>query len=287
MSLLSANLLAFIKVIQVTTVHGAARELGLTQTGVTQRIRVLERELKTTLFLRSRKGMRLTQDGEALYRYCRAALDLEGRTLSEMASHGKQLDVFLSLAGPTSTMISRVVPQTCELHKKWPGLLLNYVIEDHKNRVDMVKRGEAQLAIVSHDQVPKEMESKILKPDKYILVASSKWKGKKIGDILRTENMVDFYENDSTTLNYLKNYHLLEMVKRPRIFANNNEVLIRLFISGVGYGTLTQEVARPHLESGELITLNGGQHVLDALALIWYPQFELSDYFREIIAAVK
>ena len=67
MSLLSANLQAFVSVARQGTVHGAAAELYLTQTGITQRIRAIEKELKTTLFLRSRKGMTLTQEGEALY----------------------------------------------------------------------------------------------------------------------------------------------------------------------------------------------------------------------------
>jgi LysR family transcriptional regulator (chromosome initiation inhibitor) len=78
MSLLSPNLKAFAAIVRQGTVHGAAQGLYLTQTGVTQRIRALEKELGTTLFLRSRKGMRLTQEGEALLRYCKGAEDLEG-----------------------------------------------------------------------------------------------------------------------------------------------------------------------------------------------------------------
>ena len=78
MRLLSHNLQAFIAVVEQSTVHGAAKQVNLTQTGVTQRIRALESDLQTTLFLRSRKGMKLTREGEALLRYCRGAVDLEG-----------------------------------------------------------------------------------------------------------------------------------------------------------------------------------------------------------------
>ncbi|MBK7961746.1 MAG: LysR family transcriptional regulator [Bdellovibrionales bacterium] len=56
MSLLSANLKAFIAIVRQGTVHGAAQDLHLTQAGVTQRIRAIAKELGTTLFLRSRRG---------------------------------------------------------------------------------------------------------------------------------------------------------------------------------------------------------------------------------------
>ena len=63
MSLLSQNLQAFAAIVKQGTVMGAAKELRLTQTGVTQRIRSLEQQLATTLFIRSRKGMKLTSEG--------------------------------------------------------------------------------------------------------------------------------------------------------------------------------------------------------------------------------
>ena len=71
MSLLSPRLIAFLAVAQCKTVHRAADKIHITQTAVTQRIRALEHSLKTTLFIRTRKGMNLTPEGEVLLRYCR------------------------------------------------------------------------------------------------------------------------------------------------------------------------------------------------------------------------
>src|SRR3989338_2979815 len=97
MSLLAANLKAFMAIVQQGTVHGAAHDLHLTQTAVTQRIRVIEKELGTTLFLRSRKGMKLTQEGEALLRYCKGAEDLEGEVLSQMLGAGKEKPLYITM----------------------------------------------------------------------------------------------------------------------------------------------------------------------------------------------
>lgn len=287
MSLLSQNLQAFVSIVKNGTVHGAAAELNLTQTAVTQRIRVIESELKTTLFTRSRKGMLLTQEGQSLLRYCKGAIDLEGEALSAITKAGINQSIFLSLAGPTSVMTSRIIYQTVDYYRQWSQVNLNLIITDTDDRLSLVKSGQATMAIVAPETVPHELDSKMLKPDKYVLVASSQWKGRRLTDILENEKIIDFYESDQTTLNYLKKYDLISKIKKPRLFVNNNEAIIKMFSSGVGFGTLTQEIAKPHTESGDLIVLNGAHVMEDPLALIWYNRPEMPKYFEELIKAIR
>ncbi len=149
----------------------------------------------------------------------------------------------------------------------------------------MIRRGEADAAIVSPTEVPNEMDSKLLKSDRYLLVASSKWKGRKLSDILENERIIDFYESDETTLKYLKKFDL--KAARDRLFINENEALIRMFSAGVGFGTLTESVSEPYLQSGKLIALNRGQTIEDPLALVWYPRPRKMDYFEAVIKAIK
>jgi DNA-binding transcriptional LysR family regulator len=267
------------------TVHGAAQELGLTQTAVTQRIRAVERDLKATLFLRSRKGMRLTAEGEALLRYCRSAEELEGQALSQITGAAKGSAIAVTIVGPTSVTTARLVDQCVGLYSRWPTLHLNFAIEDLQDRIDWVRAGRATFAIVSPDQVPKEMQGKMLKPDKYILVASARWKGRRLTDILENEKVIDFGEQDRTTFNYLKEFGLAH--HGPRVFANGNEAIIKLFAAGVGFGTLTHDVAKPHLDSGALIPLNGGATMGDPLALAWYPRAEMPAYLKDIVHSIK
>lgn len=287
MSLLSANLQAFIAIVKRNTVHGAADDLGLTQTAVTQRIRALEAELKTTLFLRSRKGMNLTQEGEALLRYCKGAEELEGEALSLIGSAGSDKPVNVGITGPTSIVTARIVNQCTGLYAEWPNLYLNFIITDTDDRLQMVKSGNASMAVISPENVPNEMDSKMLKPDKYILVASKKWKGRKLSDILTSDRLIDFYEKDLTSLNYLKKFNLISELKKPRLFVNNNEAIIKLFCQGVGFGTLTQEIAKPHIDNGDLMALNSGSVMEDPLALAWYPRPEMPSYLKAIISTIK
>lgn len=287
MSLLAANLKAFMAIARQGTVHGAAKGLHLTQTGVTQRIRSIEKSLGTTLFLRSRKGMKLTQEGEALLRYCEGVEDLEGEVLSQITGGGSDRPVYVTIAGPTSVMTARIIDLCTPLFFQWPLLNLNFILTDSSDRTSLVRSGEAALAIVRPEQVPNEMDSKRLKPDKYVLVGVPKWRGRRLSDLLSVERVIDFHEGDPTTLNYLKKFDLISALKRSRLFVNNNEAIVKLFSAGVGVGTLTQEIAKPHLDRGELITLNGGAIMEDPLALVWYPRPEMPPYFRALLGAIK
>lgn len=287
MSLLDPRLQAFFEIASVGTVHGAARSLNITQTGVTQRIRALEKQLSTTLFTRSRSGMKLSHEGEALYRYCKNALDMEGMVLSEISGVQNKSTVNIILAGPTSIMSSRIIPSCLNLYKEFPNMILSYQLDDQENRAVLLKKGAAQIAILSPQDVTLEMDSKMLRSDKYILVASSKWKNRKTYDIIRNERIIDFYESDKTTQNYLKKFNFLNEARTDRIFANTNYALISLVKAGIGYGTLTQEVAAQDIARGELIPLNQKKIFEEPQALAWYPRKEMPQYFSRIIESIK
>lgn len=287
MSLLDPRLQAFVSIVRNHTVHGAAKELKLTQTGVTQRIRALESQLGVTLFTRSRRGMMLTQEGEALNRYCMGAGDLEGLALNQILGAGRSSAIRVNISGPTSIMTSRIVPSCISLYEKFPALFLNFEMNDSETRVSQLRQGLAHLVIIPPEQVANEMDSKMLKADQYVLVGSPKWKNRKIAEIVKNERMIDFYESDQTTFKYLKKFSLFQDSIHDRLFANNNDAIVRLFSAGVGYGTLTLEVALPHVERGEIIVLNSRMTLEDSQALAWYPRPKVPAYFKAVIDSIK
>ena len=284
MILSSDGVAAFVHIAETGTVHAAAAVLGLTQTAVTQRLKGLESTLNMTLFLRSRRGMTLTPDGEALLQYCRSAHELEGLFFSRVSKSGL-VETSITLVGPTSAVSTRAADQCAPLYQKFPHLRLHLRADDHSDRIGVVKRGEADLAIVAPESVPNEMTSKRLKPDRYLLVASAEWRGRRLSDIIENERIIDFYEQDQTTLKYFNAFELPKP-KRGRLFVNENEALLRLFIAGAGFGTLTESVARPALEAGRLVTLNRGQAMEDPLALVWYPRPQMPELLSAIVKAI-
>ena len=265
-------------IIKYKTVHGAAKEIGLTQTGVTQRIRALERQLKATLFTRSRRGMRPTQEGETLIRYCKRIEELEGEFLSSLLGN-KQ--VRLSITGPSSLMRSRLIPATKQLVSRFPNILLTFNIDDRGAGLFDLKRGEADFAILARQEVPNELDSKLLRPEEYMLVAPYSWRNRPIVDIIRQEHIIDFNPQDQQTFDYLKKYRLFKLINKERHFVNNLDALTYLVIQGQGYTVLTFESIKPLVEQKELCLLNQGQSLKAEFALTWYPRPEMPKYFKE------
>lgn len=287
MSLLSPPLQAFQAIVKHKTVHGAAAAIHLTQTAVTQRICVLEAQLKTALFIRTRRGMMLTPEGEALFRYCQAVRDIEGEALAKIKHTGIETDISVCITGPTSVMKSRIIPQCVAVIKKFPKLQLHFDINDLENRLKLVRSGDAQLAIIKASDTVAEMEKKILKSEHYVLVGSPAWKKRKLKEVIQQERIVDFDPSDQLTLDYLKHYKLFEHARHDRHFANRTESLALMISEGLGYGLLTKEFSKPYLENGKLALLHPGHVYEHEIALVWYERPESPKYFSALINAMS
>ena len=77
--MLLAQIEAFVEVARTRTVSRAADALFITQPALTARIQRLEADLDTKLFVRTPRGMKLTEAGEAFLPYAVSALDTPHR----------------------------------------------------------------------------------------------------------------------------------------------------------------------------------------------------------------
>ncbi|AUH72221.1 LysR family transcriptional regulator [Legionella sainthelensi] len=287
MILLDPQLIAFEAIVKEGTVHAAAESLFLTQTAVTQRLRQLEQKLKATLFIRSRRGMLLTIEGEQLHRYCQRVTEMGGAVLASIQGAGTLSNLRIKIAGPTSVMRSRIIPQCQSVMKEFPKLHITCLINDSFDISHQLKSGEFDLVILSPEQVTQEMESKSLMPEHYLLVCSAKWKDRGLIEILSHEKIIDFGQDDQMTFSYLKKYDLLQYIQTERHFINNTESIAQFFIHEFGYGVLSREFAAPYIQSGELIILNENQSYPNPISLAWYLRPEQPNYFSALIQTIK
>jgi LysR family transcriptional regulator (chromosome initiation inhibitor) len=287
MSLLSPQLLAFVAIVEHKTVHGAAASIHLTQTAVTQRIRSLEAQLKATLFVRTRRGMLLTQEGEALLRYCQAVKSLEGEALAHIQKTGIETEVELTISAPTSIMSTRVVPSCLPIMQTFTNLLMHFDVDDIEERHEKLRAGLADLVILREDDLRPEMEYKQLLPEEYVLVCSPKWKGRRLKEIIENERIIDFDQTDRVTFDYLKQYDLLDLSQPSRYFVNRTENLALMVAAGIGYTTLAKEFAKPYIDAHELIMLNHGRTLNISLVLAWFDRPEPPKYFSAVIKSIE
>jgi DNA-binding transcriptional LysR family regulator len=277
----------FVAVAEQLNLSAAARKLGITQTGATQRIKSLEQSLGTTLFTRSRSGMRLTDEGRRLLRYCTEVSTLEGEFFSGVRGARQTRAADLCIVGPMSLLAGRLVPRYAEIAHKWPELNVRLVVDSNANRLNQLKRGTCDLAFVLPHEVGLELDSKLVKPVEYLLLATARWKNRLLREILETEKLLAYHAGDTTGLDYLRTFELSHHVKRPPFCVSENVTLIRLLEAGCGFGVLPREIAEPLIKTGTLLPLNQGRTYRIPFALAWYPRKKMPDYFRDIVKLVR
>lgn len=231
--------------------------------------------------------MVLTQEGVALLNYCLRANELEGATLSCILNSGVSHNTIIRFCGPTSFISGRAVPQLAQHLKLHPFLNVQFAINDQSDRIEILKQGKADLVALHPHQVPNEVDSKLVKPDEYILLGHPSWKNRSLKEIISEERLFAFHEDDQTSLNYLKTFNLFKYLKRPRLFVNENLALSKMLRAGIGFGILSKEIAMPFIQDRQLMVMNEGRSLKDPIALAWYPRPNMPGYFKDILKLIK
>lgn len=147
----TAQLQAFRAVARRGSVRSAARELGVTQPGLSRTLRELEQTLGTQLFLRSTEGVTLTEAGQAFSRRAEWIMAELRRAAEEVEqinhfTHGRLTVGFSSLISLT------VFPQIAETFKSaLPQVTLTVREGQLNSLLPGIHSGETDLAIGSID----------------------------------------------------------------------------------------------------------------------------------------
>lgn len=152
---LSPNLLqTFLIVGDAGQISEAARRLHLSQPAVTAQIRRLESDLETPLFVRSVRGMTLTQTGIRLReRLQRVFGDLE-RVLSEVAKP-RTLAGVLKFAASTTSAAHFVPNLFARFRHDHPAVGLQLVVGNAKEVLELVREQHVGLGLLGgHDRSP-------------------------------------------------------------------------------------------------------------------------------------
>ena len=153
--MLLAGLQGFVEVARTRNVSLAARALFITQPALTARLQRLEGDLGVSLFVRTPRGMRLTEAGEAFLPYATRALDAlaDGRRLVETVAGGGAGRLALGAAPALSTYVL-------------PGILATFAAAHPRVRVS-VRTGHSEeiLELILSERVDLGLVRALRHPD--------------------------------------------------------------------------------------------------------------------------
>jgi molybdate transport repressor ModE-like protein len=141
-----------LRLLQALSVHGsmsaAARELGYSQSAVTQQVQLLERSLQTPLLVRSQSGVRLTAAGDVLVRHGAGVLasvalaEAEVDAVAGLRSGRVRISCFPSAA---ATILPGALGAVARAH---PGLSFTLIEAEPPKALELLRSGECDIAVI-------------------------------------------------------------------------------------------------------------------------------------------
>ena len=160
----------FAAVAEAKSISGAARELHVAQPPVSRQLALLEDELGVTLFLRTNKGVELTEAGQCLYQHSRQMF----QSLRTMADSVRDVDAGVRGELKLGIIYSDVQIATHlmqEYHRAYPQVELYVRMGSPGDLLDDLSRGELHVLFLrSQSERSRGLRERVLGEDPLELV---------------------------------------------------------------------------------------------------------------------
>jgi DNA-binding transcriptional LysR family regulator len=187
------NLLeAFIAVAETGSISAAAKRLYITQPALTIRLKKLEDYIGARVFIRGRKGVSLTKQGEVLIKYTRSRAALDGEFKEITAGIAEEsLSGVVRIASHFSVIYSGVLPCLAPLLKAEPKLQVQLIVREDDEIPKLLVDGKCDIALLQKPLGNSEYSAELLGWERYVL-AESKVAPTRESTILATDPTDDF-----------------------------------------------------------------------------------------------
>ena len=148
----------FYEVANEKSISKGAEKLLISQPAVTQSIRTLEEQLGGKLFIRTPKGVVLTNEGEILYNYIKEGMNYFINGSNKFLSL-KNLDSGVLNIGASTVISENLLIDVLSLfHKKYPNVIINIYNDLTDNLVKKLRNGDLDIIVISTDNNYKDIE---------------------------------------------------------------------------------------------------------------------------------
>ena len=218
----------------------ASKQLFISQSAVSQSIKVLEKKLDQRLFIRSTKKVQLTPEGEILLRHVEPAMNLirkgESQLLEAHSLRGGQLRI-----GASDTICRYyLVPYLKRFHQEFPGVHIKVTNHTSIDCAKALENGEVDFIVVNfpNSALTGDLETRtiyefhdvfIANPDAFPLMDQKLTFAQLLKQPIM---MLDRRSTTSEFLHHIFQKNQLDLV--PEIELSSNDLLIDLARIGLG-----------------------------------------------------
>ena len=249
------------------SITGAANELMVSQPAVSKSIKVLERDLNTTLLNRTKNGISLNTAGELLYNKIKRAMELVVSAEEDLISLNNMEYGTINIGAGNTIMQRYLMPYIKEFHEKYPNI---NVIVHTVVTPELIKMAQVGLVDIVFTHLPNDIPGSFniinLKKLHDILVVNkdSNYRDKVINkkDLTNLPLILLPFEA-SNRKNFNKFCSSNNIVIHPLMEIGNDLIIEDCAINGLGVGLVVREYVQSKLDNKELFELKTSFNLQD------------------------
>ena len=234
----------------------AAKRLHITQSAVSQRIKLLETEYGEPLLIRS-QPIQATALGQKLLGHYQRVLQLESE-LDKQLNKEKQLQT-LPLAVNADSLATWFVDALAPLLKQHQ-IELNLYVEDESKTWERLSNGEVLACVTSKKKVMAGGESHFLGYMQYFCVATPDFIARYFPEGVNKDNLqlapaITFDQHDDMHIRFLTDHFSLQQGQYPCHTVRSSHGFVDLTLAHGAYSLNSNLHIEQYLKTGELINL--------------------------------
>ncbi|MGL5123860.1 MAG: LysR family transcriptional regulator [Fusobacteriaceae bacterium] len=245
----------------------AASKLFINQSAVSIQVKKFEELLKTKLFDRSSKKIKLTYTGEALYVMAEDIFNKVKRAEKEMA---RIIDTDKSkiVIGATSVIGEPLLPRLMkEFSLNHPEIDYELKISAKNDLLKKLKEGEIDVLVIDYEYITDaNLEVAMIEKTPYVLVGNREYSSmeKMAGEPLITRRNVP---NNNAAIISLEKKNGISFTKKI-VVRGNTEIIKSMAREGVGNIILPYYAVKKEVERGELKVLEEAEEIEDGYQIV-------------------
>lgn len=218
----------------------ASKELFISQSAVSQSIKVLEKRLNQTLFIRSTKRVKLTKEGEMLFKHIEPAINLINRGESQIMEAGTLNGGQLRIGASDTICRYYLVPFLKDFHQKFPKVHIKVTNGTSLQCVELLESNQVDLIIVNSPNSRLNSINNVIEVGTFrdVFIANKNY----FPTVEREMTLIDLrnypilmLNKQSTTSEFLHSLFLQQSIDlAPAIELNSNDLLIDMAHIGLG-----------------------------------------------------
>ena len=272
----------------------AAKILMSNQPNITRFINNLENQLGCKLFVRSNRGVQLTQEGRKLYQHVSVAYQHLHMAEVELMNEQRMDQGYITISASEIALHLLLLPVLEKFHKNYPGIRIRLLNHSTPQAVEAVRRGTVDFAVVSTPvKADAPLHMTMLHPYQEILIGGTEF-GHLAGKQTTFEEIMQYplicLGKETVTFQFYRQlFASYGLDFEPDTETATADQILPLVRSGLGLAFIPKPMAKDAIDRGEVSEIRLCEKIPSRnICLIYdskHPFKEAATQLKKMIAA--